>query len=770
MNGWKNKFDFVAEEGRQDIYQRYERRQTKQKQEGFLRKKLRNFRVFACNMQTIRSFYEHFNLMVIFQIAFALGVTKFCDHFNLVYNIHTSLFISPIVFPLAFSINTDFQRKEKVLDDLALFKSSAMMWIFCMRDWREACCFDDQYMKGVRDKIKGLMYHLRIYLFTENQNDRQDIVYVIYEDLSDANQINEKVRCSEMVSNAPLVSRTVHFLNLMCLSFERLRVIREYRSPRSIRSFTKVLIFLLPILLSPYYLHLGRQINNVWSPYYICVAVAFVFAALQGVQDKLDDPFDGMSEDDIKLDSLEEWAFHNLEATAHRTYKVVGRFQVSNPPQAESPTTCIPNTDQTDYMRNSSQFPFKRENVYRHNTMMMNRGGQHRPPISPLRVSSRVEGGDDFVLHPYASVLNNIKGNTTILRGGQIKNHHKSFDDLSSHASTRDMSTSRLSQYSTTNNQRTGNVNDAMQRTPSGNGFSRNSSVGHLQSLHHLAETVSPISVDLPATDSPLLDFAESDVPLSGVKSYLLNMLMNQENGKSRSRSGSMRSNGSAHSRNLPSTSSPSQQHNNDTNEVKPVFFIGDPSESISATQTIRRPSPLLRSTSLPDSNNLEPVEINNSAYRHTEHLKQPSSRSETPPPCFPQAKNYTEKSRFTVRRNPVSFSTEPLLNSSRCPDSDDESGCDDNYVIIPNNDVILNESNQMNGASNLSDKIFTPNGIINGTKESPVQNVPGESSTTRNELKVSPFCDVVKESPTALSPELASLFNNTKIFHDTNF
>ena len=25
-----------------------------------------------------------------------------------------------------------------MLEDLAIFKSSAMMWFFCMRDWREA--------------------------------------------------------------------------------------------------------------------------------------------------------------------------------------------------------------------------------------------------------------------------------------------------------------------------------------------------------------------------------------------------------------------------------------------------------------------------------------------------------------------------------------------------------------------------------------------------------------------------------------------------------
>jgi len=87
----------------------------------------------------------------------------------------------------------------------------------------------------------------------------------------------------------------------MCHAFERLRVIREYRSPRTIRSFTKVFIFLMPIVLSPYYVHMGIKSGNMWSPYYIAVLTSFIFGTLQGVQDVLDDPFDGISEDDINL-------------------------------------------------------------------------------------------------------------------------------------------------------------------------------------------------------------------------------------------------------------------------------------------------------------------------------------------------------------------------------------------------------------------------------------------------------------------------------------
>ena len=57
-----------------------------------------------------------------------------------------------------------------------------------------------------------------------------------------------------------------------------------------------------------------------------------VCSALQGTQDKLDDPFDGMSEDDINLDTIDEWTFGSLEHTMKRTFDV-GRFKVTVDPK-----------------------------------------------------------------------------------------------------------------------------------------------------------------------------------------------------------------------------------------------------------------------------------------------------------------------------------------------------------------------------------------------------------------------------------------------------
>jgi hypothetical protein len=39
----------------------------------------------------------------------------------------------------------------------------------------------------------------------------------------------------------------------MITSFERIRTVREYRTPRSIRSFCKVIVFFMPSILAPWF-------------------------------------------------------------------------------------------------------------------------------------------------------------------------------------------------------------------------------------------------------------------------------------------------------------------------------------------------------------------------------------------------------------------------------------------------------------------------------------------------------------------------------------
>ena len=315
----------TVEEQRKIIYEWSEQ----QKKYQGLRKSYQRFLVYTFKLGTIISFIGNINFMVLIQMCLAGAAVYVFTTFDITFEAHVALFLSPIIFPLAFSINTDFQRREKVLDDLANFKSASMVWYFCMRDWKEAAGLDDQFLNTCHKKLNSMLYYLREYLFSERCDERRAaLLRAIYEDFSDVNQLIEQVRASKLPANTALMSRAIHLLNTMCLSFERLRNVREYRSPRSIRSFNKVLIFVLPFILAPYFVFLGKKIDNHWSPYYIAIMASFIFGCLQGVQDKLDDPFDGMSEDDVNLKSIDEWTFDSLGVTVNRNFKT-GRFQVS---------------------------------------------------------------------------------------------------------------------------------------------------------------------------------------------------------------------------------------------------------------------------------------------------------------------------------------------------------------------------------------------------------------------------------------------------------
>ena len=76
-----------------------------------------------------------------------------------------------------------------VLQDLAVFKSSAMMWYFCMREWKSAAQLDNDWISAVHNKLKSLLFHLREYLLTCNPERRRMILRCIYEDFSDSNQV-----------------------------------------------------------------------------------------------------------------------------------------------------------------------------------------------------------------------------------------------------------------------------------------------------------------------------------------------------------------------------------------------------------------------------------------------------------------------------------------------------------------------------------------------------------------------------------------------------
>ena len=401
----------ILEEGREEILEWREKRIKRQARQ----KSFHGLTVYSFNLKTLHSFIHNFNYMVLMHMTLAGIAVYLAKRYDLSFDIQISLLVSPIVFPLAFSINADFQRRDTVLEYIAHFESSGMVLYLCMREWRKDTGLNNEWINGVHDKLKSILFLLREYLFTNEDNNRKFILRAIYEDFSDTNQMIEQMRTSKLQPNGPLVSRVIHLLSLMCLAFERLRVVKEYRSPRSIRSFNKVLIMLLPLIMAPYFVYLGKKSENDWSPYFIAIIMAFVFSALQGVQDKLDDPFDGMGEDDIKLNAIDDWTFNSFEATVQRFN--VGRFNVSVERKASEPLGKM-------FLRRKSSF-----NVL---SGVNSRKGSVAPVHDGLkREISRKHSQfiSDPTYHPFHEVLENMKSNTCIKKNSSLRRRNSECSD-----------------------------------------------------------------------------------------------------------------------------------------------------------------------------------------------------------------------------------------------------------------------------------------------------------------------------------------------------
>ena len=63
-----------------------------------------------------------------------------------------------------------------------------------MREWREAGALGREWTNDVQGKLSSLLYNLREYLFSHETRKRKIILFKMYEDLSDLNQFNEKLR------------------------------------------------------------------------------------------------------------------------------------------------------------------------------------------------------------------------------------------------------------------------------------------------------------------------------------------------------------------------------------------------------------------------------------------------------------------------------------------------------------------------------------------------------------------------------------------------
>jgi predicted membrane chloride channel (bestrophin family) len=234
---------------------------------------------------------------------FSVIATYFCIVYQIYAEFPLTLIGIAVVFPIVFSISGAYARREQALKFYATLKAHGRGIFFLARDWTPD--IDKQHLDKLRYILRSLMGGLRhmFMMKIEESEDKEKYVYIKFSELS---QYLKDCHAHGMPNS--IVSRGYQYMGQMIDSFEGMKHIYEYRTPVTLRAYSKIFTYVLPIIYGPYFANLAQDI-----PSYLFFIVPFLFSitlvSLDNIQDHLENPFDMVGEDDVVINEKKftEW-------------------------------------------------------------------------------------------------------------------------------------------------------------------------------------------------------------------------------------------------------------------------------------------------------------------------------------------------------------------------------------------------------------------------------------------------------------------------------
>ena len=220
-----------------------------------------------------------------------------CRHFNLTADFPLTLIATAVIFPIVFSIGGAYKRREAALDEYSEIKAHGRALYFAARDWLEES--DPATLQQVKTLLGDLMRNSRA-LFRSPVHEMTVHENAVYCGFSDLSLFIKSLREKGLASGE--VSRCNQFLDKMIVSFENIKHIYQYRTPVTLRAYSDIFIFVLPILYGPYF----AEISKDYSPgleYLMPILFSIIFVGLDNIQAHLENPFDQIGEDDILINA-----------------------------------------------------------------------------------------------------------------------------------------------------------------------------------------------------------------------------------------------------------------------------------------------------------------------------------------------------------------------------------------------------------------------------------------------------------------------------------
>ena len=246
-------------------------------------------------MNWLRSLHMMFTLKTLIVVVLSVLSTYLCIQYKLYADFPLTLIGIAIVFPIVFSIGGAYSRREKALAHYGRLKAHGRSIFFGARDWIENT--DEKFLRKLKKIMKDLLIHCRE-LFNTDINNSAKREKMIYSNFSDLSKYIKECRARGMSTSD--FSRANQYLDKMMDAFENLKHIYQYRTPLTLRAFSKIFTMILPILYGPYFANLAKD-YSVGLIYIIPILFSIILISLDNIQDHLENPFDLVGEDDVRI-------------------------------------------------------------------------------------------------------------------------------------------------------------------------------------------------------------------------------------------------------------------------------------------------------------------------------------------------------------------------------------------------------------------------------------------------------------------------------------
>jgi predicted membrane chloride channel (bestrophin family) len=251
-------------------------------------------------MKLLRSFTQIINYKTFIVTALSVISTYMCYRLGLTAKFPDMLVGVAIVFPVVFSIGSAYQRRETALQRLSDFKGHAAALFFATRDWTTNR--DHDLADRTRTLVHEMLLTMRHMFKLNSKEEWMTYEKKIYNRFSELSTLTMELRNHGVQSGE--ISRASQYVSKMIIAFDNLKIFHAYRTPVTLRAYSKVFLYIFPIVYGPYFAATFNDFSASLE-YVMPVLYSFILVSLDNIQDHLENPFDEVGEDDIVIESEE---------------------------------------------------------------------------------------------------------------------------------------------------------------------------------------------------------------------------------------------------------------------------------------------------------------------------------------------------------------------------------------------------------------------------------------------------------------------------------